>query len=46
MLENEYRFNKRFREYVDKYCAEKGITVDQAFEDETVKGEFLRYSEV
>ena len=46
MLENEYRFNKRFRDYVDRYCAEKGVTVEQAFEDEVVKGEFRRYTEV
>ncbi len=46
MIENEYQFNTKFRDFVDKYCADKGITVDQALESETVRGEFRRYTEV
>lgn len=46
MIENEYRHNKKFREYVDRYCIEKGITVEQALKEEAVRGEFWRYTEV
>lgn len=46
MLENEYRFNKGFHDFVDKYCAEKNITVDEALEHEKVRRAFLQYTEV
>lgn len=46
MLENEYRHNKRFREYVDKYCAEREIDVKEALQHALVKQVFLMYTEV
>lgn len=46
MLENEYRHNKRFREYVDRYCAKKRIGVREALKHKTVRRAFLMYKEV
>lgn len=46
MLENEYRYNPRFREYVDKYCKAYGYTVDEALTHEVVRQVFLSYTEV
>lgn len=43
---NEYKFNKNFREYVDKYCRTYGITVDEALQHELVKQVCLMYTEV
>lgn len=37
MLHNEYKFNQRFREYVDKYCKKHGCTVDEALTHELVR---------
>ena len=45
MLENEYRHNKRFREYVDRYCAERGIDVREALQHGAVRRAFLMYTE-
>lgn len=46
MIKNEYRHNKRFRDYVDKYAAKRGITVEEALEHEIVRRAFLMYTEV
>lgn len=32
-----YKNNKDFREYVDKYCAKHGVTVEEAFTHDIVK---------
>lgn len=46
MIENEYKHNQKFREYVDKYCAEYKITVDEALKHEVVRQVYLYYTEV
>lgn len=43
---NEYRFNKAFREYVDKYCKTYGVSVEEALEHELVKNVCSYYSAV
>lgn len=46
MLHNEYMFNQRFREYVDKYCKTYGYTVDEALTHELIRQVCLYYTEV
>ncbi len=46
MMHNEYRHNKKFRDYVDKYCKSRGITVEEALQHELVKQAYLYYTEV
>lgn len=46
ILENEYRFNRRFRYYVDRYCAQRGIEVKEALSHEIVRQVYLQYTEV
>lgn len=46
MIENEYRHNKRFRDYVDKYSDKHGITVEEALKHEIVRQVWLQYTEV
>lgn len=46
MIMNEYQYNSNFREYVDKYCNKNQCTVDEAFDNETIKRMFWRYTEV
>ena len=46
MLHNEYMFNQRFREYVDKYCKTYGYTVDEALSHELIRQVCLYYTEV
>ncbi|MBD5524559.1 MAG: hypothetical protein HDR04_09085 [Lachnospiraceae bacterium] len=46
MIENEYRHNRRFREYVDQYCADHDMTVEQAFKQDSVRKEFLMHTDV
>lgn len=46
MLHNEYKYNKRFRDYVDKYCKTYGCTVEEALEHEIVKQVCKYYTEV
>ncbi len=45
-VRNEYRHNRDFREYVDKYCAEHGCSVEQALEHKQVRQAFLYLTEV
>lgn len=45
-LRNEYRHNSQFRRYVDKYCENHGITVDEAVNHELIKQAYLYYTEV
>ena len=45
-LENEYRYNLDFSEYVDKYCKRYNLTVDEALRQEIVKQVYLYYAEV
>ncbi len=46
MIRNEYRYNKRFREYVDKYCKKHGCTVEEALQHELIKQVYRHYTEV
>lgn len=43
---NEYRFNRKFREYVDEYCNENDISVEDALNQEKVKNIYRYYTEV
>ena len=45
-LENEYRYNKDFRKYVDKYCKQYNLTVEEALRQEIVKQVYLYYAEI
>ncbi len=45
-VKNEYRFSSRFRRYVDKYCAQHKITVEEALKHEIVRQVCLQYTEV
>lgn len=46
MIRNEYVHNKKFRDYVDKYARNHGITVDEALEHELIRQAFLMYTDV
>ena len=46
MIENEYRHNARFRRFVDKYCGEKGLTLEQALKRDEVKRIFRHYTDL
>lgn len=46
MIQNDYKFNQQFREYVDKYCKKHGYTVDEALTHELVKQVHRYYTEV
>lgn len=45
-LENEYRYNTDFREYVDKHCKRYNLTVEEALRQEIVKQVYLYYAEI
>lgn len=45
MMQNEYRYNRRFREYVDNYCKKHGCTVGEALTREQVRQAYLYYTE-
>ena len=45
-LENEYRYNPDFREYVYKQCKRYNLTVEEALRQEIVKQVYLYYAEV
>ena len=46
VVDNEYRHNQKFREYVDKYCKKHKCTVDEALRHELVRQVCLRYTDV
>ena len=46
MIEKEYRFNARFRRYVDQYAEEHKITVKEALTHDDVKRAWMQYTEV
>lgn len=46
MVENEYRHNIRFRHFVDRYCDENGLTVEQALKRDEVKRMFRYYTDL
>lgn len=43
---NEYRFNRKFKEYVDEYCDANNVTVEDALNQEIIKNACLYYTEV
>ena len=43
---NEYRHNKKFRDYVDKYCNQLKISVDEALKHELVRQVYFYYTDV
>lgn len=45
-VSNEYKFNTNFKKYVDEYCKENNITVDEALNCEEVKRVCLYYTDV
>ena len=45
IMQNDYKFNQRFYEYVDKYCKKHGYTVDEALTHELVKQVYRYYTE-
>lgn len=45
-METEYKFNPKFREYVDKYCAVHKITLEEAMEHALIRQVYLYYREV
>lgn len=46
MIENEYRHNAWFRRFVDKYCEENGLTLEQALKRDEVKRIFRHYTDL
>jgi len=46
MIENEYRHNERFRNYVDRYANKCGIEVSEALGHEVVRQAYFYYTEV
>ncbi len=44
-IRHEYKNNKRFRDYVDKYCKKRKIEVAEALKHEVVKQAYLYYAE-
>lgn len=46
MLHNEYHFNRRFRDYVNRYAAEHSITPEEALERTEVQQAARFYTEV
>lgn len=45
-LENEYRYNQDFREYVDKHCKRYNLTVEEALWQAIVRQAYLYYAEI
>lgn len=45
-LENEYRYNQKFKDYVEKYRKDRGITVEEALKHQQVKDVCRHYSDV
>lgn len=46
LIRNEYRYNSKFKKYVDEYCIKNECTIDEAFNNEEIKKIFWRYTEV
>lgn len=46
LIENDYRHNSVFREFVKKYCKKKGIDVTEALQHEVVQRMWRQYTEV
>lgn len=42
----EYKYNKKFRNYVDKYCEMHKIGLDEAMKHPVIRQAYLHYREV
>ena len=45
-IETDYRWNKDFRDYVDKYATKHGITVEEALTHAEVREVWRYYTEL
>lgn len=45
VMQNDYRYIKSFRDFVDKYAEDNHITIDQALEQDNVKIVWKQYTE-
>lgn len=45
-VNNEYKYNKRFREYVERYSKHMEISIEDALKHEIVRQTCLYYTEV
>ena len=45
-MENFYFENNDFREYVDKFCKQYGLTKEEALAQEIIRQVYLHYKEV
>lgn len=43
-MEEFYNNNSDFKRYVDKYCKQYGLSVEEALQHEIVKQVYLQYS--
>lgn len=46
LVENEYKYNAKFKKYVDEFCERNRCTLEDALKDEKVKQKFLIYTEL
>lgn len=46
MMKSEYMYNKKFKEYVDKYCEKHECTIKEAFKKKKVKLAFWQYTDL
>lgn len=46
MIQNDYKFNQQFQKFVDAYCQENGVSVDEALGHVEVKRAWRQYTEV
>lgn len=44
-MKNEYRHNKTFRDYVDRYCKKHRLSVDEAMTHELVRQVYFYYTD-
>ncbi len=45
-IKNEYRFNIKFQEYINRYCEKRHVAVEEALTHEIVRQVYLSYTEV
>lgn len=46
MYTKEYKFNKEFRDYVDRYSRLNKVSVEEALQHGFIKAMYLRYTDV
>lgn len=46
ILKNEYMYNKKFREYVDRYCEKHECSVKEALKKKKIKLAFWQYTDL